>query len=1789
MDGREINRPGRGEAGGCSSKRGAQRRGIHDWPSVLLTSTASLVLLASLAAISPARAECPDGGDGQLYYPGAGCGTGESGGTGGSFYDDPLGGAGAGDGGVGYNPGGGGGGEGSGGGGGMGGFNAGDGGVDGGYGGYSNSSQYYIWGQGGGGGGGGGAGLIVNTEGTITGTYRGGNGGAGGNGADSIDSTPKQTLGGGGGGGGGGGIGVVIQAPGSYTFYGSAQGGNGGKGGNGGGDGGFDLVFGGGGGGAGASGIAVTGAQLTIAAGATVQGGNGGAGGLGSDSSGDGGAGQGGAGISAQNATLVIGGSVSGGLSGDGVQGAAIRVLGGTNSLTFLNAASGLTGGIALENAATLAFEQPTDVALASAITGSGSITKAGAGTLTLSGVNTYTGTTTLAEGTLSVSNNNQLGRTTSTPSGLSFDGGTLEVTGTAFTSTNRAIAFGAHGGTIKVADAANSLSLSGTMTGSGRLTKSGAGTLVLTVSNTSFTGDTYLVGGTLSVSNNNQLGQTSGNPPDLYFDGGTLRVTGSSMTNLGNRVVNWLDGGGGFNIAASGNSFTVGSALSGTGGLVKSGTGTLVLSGSNSYSGDTTVSAGTLKAGAAGGLSAASAHSIGANGRIDLAGFNATIGSLAGSAGAIVTNSATSGTARLTAGGNNSSTTYAGVLGNGSRAATALTKAGSGTLTLTGANTYTGGTTVAAGTLRIGAGGTSGSIAGNVGIDAGGTLAFDRSDNISFTGLSGQGDLRQQGSGRLTLTGDNSTFTGGTTVAAGRLSIGAGSVLGGAVAVRAGGVLEGTGSVLGAVTVDDDGVLAPGNSPGTLTVGALVLNNASRLQFELDQPNTVADGINDRVDVTGSLALDGILDIDAQLNFGAGSYRLFNYGELAVDNELIVASGPAGYNFVLDTTQAGQVNLVVNYDGLQFWNGGTTAADGSVHGGSGTWNAAATNWTDVDGNISNPWASGLTAVFAGTSGGTVTIAGDVAVAGLQFGTDGYRLEGPGDILIAATDTEFRVDAGLRAEIAAGITGAGGLLKTSGGTLVLSGANSYAGGTRILAGIVEVSADNNLGEAASAIALSGGTLATTASFDTGRSVSLSNQGTVAVAEGTTLGLTGIIDGTGQFRKDGLGTLVLIGANSYGGGTVIVAGTLQIGDGGSHGWIVGDVANDGLLRFSRSDATTFDGAIRGTGALELSLGTLTLTAENSYEGGTSIDAGATLRLGSGGAAGSITGDVLNDGTLAFNRSDSIGFAGAFSGTGDIRQTGPGFVNLTGDSSGFAGATTVEAGTLAVNGKLGGTLEILAGARLQGMGTVGTTTVSGTIAPGNSIGTLHVAGDIQFDPDSIYEVEANEDGETDSIVATGEATLLGGTVRVLAGTGTYAPATTYTILTANGGILGDGFETVTSNLAFLDPTLSYDLSNVYLTLTRNNIDFAAVGSTPNQRATGGGAESLGYGNPVYDALLDLSGEQARYAYDQLSGEIHASARTAFIEDSRFVRDAALARLRLAQDGPAAANSDPKAAAATDRFAFWARGFGARGHVDGDGNAARLDRSIGGFLTGADGFVDATAGRLGLLAGYSHTEFDVDDRNASGSSDDYHLGIYGGTRWGGLALRGGAAYTWHQVSTERAVAFAGYADAVEASYDAATAQVFAELGYAVPVGTATVEPFANLAYVHVRSDGFSETGGAAALAGAGASTGTSFTTLGLRASGAIALGSVNATARGLVGWQHAFGDVTPVGSLAFAGGDVFAIAGVPVTRDAALIEGGLDVALSPRATLGISYAGQIGSGFSDQSMNAHLDVRF
>jgi outer membrane autotransporter protein len=275
-------------------------------------------------------------------------------------------------------------------------------------------------------------------------------------------------------------------------------------------------------------------------------------------------------------------------------------------------------------------------------------------------------------------------------------------------------------------------------------------------------------------------------------------------------------------------------------------------------------------------------------------------------------------------------------------------------------------------------------------------------------------------------------------------------------------------------------------------------------------------------------------------------------------------------------------------------------------------------------------------------------------------------------------------------------------------------------------------------------------------------------------------------------------------------------------------------------------------------------------------------------------------------------------------------------------------------------------------------------------------------------------------------------------------------------------------------------------------------------------------------------------------------------------------------------------------SDRFAVWGQGYGAWGRSDSDGNAAKLTRSTGGFLLGADAAVFDTL-RLGVIAGYSRSTFDVNARRASGESDNYHLGLYAGGQWGVLGFRTGASYTWHEIETRRTVAFSGFGDSLKSDYTAGTAQLFGELGYRIDLGRVAFEPFAGLAYVNLHTDGFSETGGAAALSARSDDTSLGYSTLGLRASSSLTLQGMDLTLRGGLAWRHAFGEVNPTATLAFAGASAFTVAGAPIARDAAIVEAGLDLAIGKSATLGLSYTGQLAQDTQDHAFKGVLAVRF
>lgn len=199
------------------------------------------------------------------------------------------------------------------------------------------------------------------------------------------------------------------------------------------------------------------------------------------------------------------------------------------------------------------------------------------------------------------------------------------------------------------------------------------------------------------------------------------------------------------------------------------------------------------------------------------------------------------------------------------------------------------------------------------------------------------------------------------------------------------------------------------------------------------------------------------------------------------------------------------------------------------------------------------------------------------------------------------------------------------------------------------------------------------------------------------------------------------------------------------------------------------------------------------------------------------------------------------------------------------------------------------------------------------------------------------------------------------------------------------------------------------------------------------------------------------------------------------------------------------------------------------------------------------------------------------------------YGGNQWGPIGLRAGLVHTWNNIDSSRSVAYPGFSDSFDADYDARTLQAFGELGYRIDTASASFEPFANLSHVRLRTDGFNENGGAAALSVDSETTNTTFTTLGLRASAPLTLGTTTANLKGTLGWRHAYGDITPESAQFLAGSNAFTVEGVAIAKDAALVEAGFDLAITESATFGVSYVGQFGDGTTQNGFNASLNVKF
>ncbi len=979
-----------------------------------------------------------------------------------------------------------------------------------------------------------------------------------------------------------------------------------------------------------------------------------------------------------------------------------------------------------------------------------------------------------------------------------------------------------------------------------------------------------------------------------------------------------------------------------------------------------------------------------------------------------------------------------------------------------------------------------------------------------------------------LHLTGDNTITTSYANDGSLQLDWGAATTLTNT------GDFSNNGTLLNFGPVTNNGTL--NNTGGwTAAAGGPVTNNGTL-------NNTGSLSFNDTMTNHGTLVNSCEIYAGSDL-FNKSGATLINSGTLRVDMGYIwVNESSASY------TGTGSVSLTygmlrnhstLNISTLDAWGYTAWGCDARIAGDGATVITTASVMEDYLNYTGAGAGASLSFGTLNLRGGNFNNSSALTV-GITTASAGSGFTGTisgGSITLANTDVNGTLT------VSSAITGSGSLTKTGTGTLVLTGTNTYAGGTVINAGRVSVGSDANLGDASGGLTFGGGTLLATGSFTSGRSVTLNSGGGAFDTNGNSLTLTGNISGDGSVIKTGSGTLTVAGTNTYAGATTINAGTLKLG---------------------AADTLPAGGAVTlaDTAGAALHLNDLNQTIGSLSGGGA---AGGTITLGSG--------------TLTVGGSSATTYAGAINGTGSLVKQGTGTLALTGANT-YTGATAVLGGKLSVNGTITSPVIMNGSGTLCGSGTItGNVTNSGTLAPGNSIGTLTITGDYTQNAGSTYVVEVNTAGQSDKLVVTGTATLNGGTVLVLAGSGLYKLATnyTYTILTA-GSVAGK-FGSVTSNLAFLTPSLSYDPTNVYLLLTRNSTDFADVAAGSNQYSVASALDRISGGSSgdmadAMNTLLGFSAPSARGAYDEMGGLTHTALTGASLFSFRGYMNVLSGRMRgFISGGPrssfagrpamlasrtdtgsdagntliaalanAAGNGDPSSRG------LWGEGYGSLGRRRGNDISSRYDSDMAGFAAGFDRQIGLSL-LIGTSLGYSHTKVDMKDLSDSATISSYQGSLYGIYKVDPFYLSGIAAYGYNRYDTKRDISFGTVSRRAKASYAGQTLGGYLEGGYRITTPSLDIIPLASLTGIYLMRDGFTERNAGALSLNAGSDTTTSLmSSLGVRLTKDYGVQSGTLTPEFRVTWDHEFmnGDYALDASFAGYPASTFTVNGDRPHRD-------------------------------------------
>jgi autotransporter-associated beta strand protein len=744
---------------------------------------------------------------------------------------------------------------------------------------------------------------------------------------------------------------------------------------------------------------------------------------------------------------------------------------------------------------------------------------------------------------------------------------------------------------------------------------------------------------------------------------------------------------------------------------------------------------------------------------------------------------------------------------------------------------------------------------------------------------------------------------------------------------------------------------------------------------------------------------------------------------------------------------------------------------------------------------------------------------------------------------------------------------------------------------------------------------------------TGGTIATTSTGTVTILSVDGGALPVDITGSANLVFAGPEARVLTGSSDLTGTITLQGGSLTVGNGGTTGRIEGNVALAAGTRlgFNRSDALVYFGTISGAGGLvKQGDGALTLTAAHSFTGPTVIEGGALLLSDGGSLAGSAlavgaagvfdistntpTGTSLAGLTgagivrLGANELAIRGGDGTFSGSitdgGEAGGTGGRLLidngarlNLTGAST-YTGLTTVRSGTLLVNGSLASPVSVEAGGLLGGNGTVGSTTVAGTVSPGNSIGTLNVSGNLVLLSGSVTVMEV-QGSAADRINVSGTASLAGTLRLVPVGSG-FTFNTPLVLVNAAGGRTG-AFDSVSTSGSFgpgVSPEVTLTANGVTLVLQSQPLGPSLSPDTPeNVTAVVGAVDGrTGDASPFFNLLNAPSG-LTRAAANQLTGEVGtAPAAISQLAASQFLAamldGARLRRGSYSSDQP---------------YSVWVAATGGYGRNAGDGSAGSATRetSAAGSAVGTDMRLGAGT-TLGFALGGGQGNARLDGGLGRASGQVAQGGLFGSHWFGPLFLGFAGSMTRMEADTSRSISVLN--SAARADTTPRTWSTRLEAAYEMArIGAFTPIPAFAYQGHWTRSDGYSESvTGAAPQAGLTVQPNTQATTrteIGM--GGEYELGQTTALGRSLgvnfrlvgrLAWAHYFD--REAGMLSnFAGerNTSFVTRGARPDRNAALLGAGLEATLANRITFHARMEGEFSSNVTTVGGTARLRYEF